>query len=80
MSKSTLKPTLRKNFAENVRSFRTQLGISQEGLAELAGFHRTYVSQVERCVANVTIDNIEKLAHALNIRPAALLELPTIRD
>ena len=80
MSKPTLKPILRANFAENVRSFRTVLGVSQEGLAELAGFHRTYVSQVERGVANITLDNIEKLAYALNVKPAALLEPAVIRN
>ncbi|MEO8839509.1 MAG: helix-turn-helix transcriptional regulator [Herbaspirillum sp.] len=80
MSKSTLKPLLRTNFAENVRSFRTALRVSQEGLAELAGFHRTYVSQVERGVANITLDNIEKLALALNVKPAALLEPAAIRN
>lgn len=74
MNSSKFNPSLRTNFAENVRTFRTTLGVSQEDLAELAGFHRTYVSQVERGVANITLDNIEKLAIALNVRPAALLE------
>jgi transcriptional regulator with XRE-family HTH domain len=44
---------------------RAMRKLSQEGLAELAGFHRTYVSQLERCVTNISIDGLERLAHAL---------------
>lgn len=76
MTPSTLKPSLRSRFSENVRFFRTVLGVSQEELAVLAGFHRTYVSQVERGVANITLDNIEKLAEALKVEPEALLAAP----
>jgi transcriptional regulator with XRE-family HTH domain len=74
MKKSTPTSSLLQDFADNVRSFRTALGVSQEDLAELAGFHRTYVSQVERGLSNVTLINVEKLALALNVKPAALLE------
>lgn len=48
-------------------------GISQEGLAEVAGFHRTYVSQAERGVANISLDNMERLAKALKVDVADLL-------
>jgi predicted transcriptional regulator len=61
-------------FAQNLRRVREQLGMSQEMLAELAGLHRTYVSSVERGERNVSIDNIERLAKALNAEPAHLLE------
>lgn len=65
---------LRERFAKNLRVLRTQQGISQEALAELAGFHRTYVSQVERGVTNITLDNIEKIADALKVDAAMLLK------
>ena len=58
--------------AANVQRIRLELGHSQERLAELAGFHRTYVSQVERQVANVTLDNIQRLASVLDV-PVAVL-------
>jgi transcriptional regulator with XRE-family HTH domain len=48
------------------------MGLSQEKLAELAGFHRTYVSQVERRVANATVDNIQRLADVLSVPVAKL--------
>jgi transcriptional regulator with XRE-family HTH domain len=60
----------RQVFARNVRKARTELGISQEKLAELCGLHRTYVSSVERAERNVSIDNMERIARALN-RPLA---------
>lgn len=51
-----------------------QLGLSQERLAEAADFHRTYVSQLERCVTNITVDNLERLAVALGVDTVVLLE------
>jgi len=47
--------------------------LSQERLAELAQFHRTYVSQLERCVANISIDGVERLAGALGVDVSELL-------
>ena len=49
-------------------------GLSQEGMAELADFHRTYVSQLERRVTNISIDGLERLAMALGIDVTELLE------
>jgi transcriptional regulator with XRE-family HTH domain len=43
------------------------MGISQEALAERAGLHRTYVADIERGARNLALENIEKLAVALEI-------------
>lgn len=68
------KPTsARTLLATNTRRLRTELGVSQEQLAVTAGFHRTYVSHVEREVANVTVDGLDKLAGALGVPVARLL-------
>jgi len=60
----------------NIRRLRTAKGLSQEQLAEVAQFHRTYVSQLERCVTNISIDGLERLAQALGVDIVELLQVP----
>lgn len=57
----------------NLKIFRGKLGISQEALADLAGLHRTYISQVEREIVNVSLDNLVLLAAALGVQVTDLL-------
>ena len=56
-----------KVFGRNVRKYRTKLGISQEKFAELAGLHRTYISDIERFQRSISLENIQKIADALQI-------------
>ena len=65
---------LRKIVAANVRQARAALGFSQEVLAAEAGLHRTYIGAIERAERNLSLDNIERLAMALKLTPASLLE------
>lgn len=62
----------RRAFGARVRELRTGSGLSQEQLAERSGLHRTYVSSVERGQRNVGLDNILRLAAALDVPAAAL--------
>jgi transcriptional regulator with XRE-family HTH domain len=64
----------RQAFGQRVRQLRTARALSQESLAELAGIHRTYVSGIEHGERNVGIDNIERLAAALEIPLAELFQ------
>ena len=57
----------RRRIAENVRRLRKERDLSQEKMAELADFHRTYISQLERCVTNISVDGLERLAIALDV-------------
>jgi ribosome-binding protein aMBF1 (putative translation factor) len=59
--------------AGNIRRLRLAKGLSQEKMAELADFHRTYVSQLERCVTNISVDGLERLAKVLGVDIAVLL-------
>lgn len=65
---------LRLNFARNIKSSRLKRDISQEKLADLCNLHRTYIGSVERGERNISIDNIEKIAKALEVSPSVLLE------
>ena len=59
---------------QRIRNYRTQLGLSQEKLAELAGCHPTYIGQIERGEKNATLESIEKVSVALNISLSKLFE------
>jgi len=64
----------RVRIAVNLKRLRAERGLSQERMAELADFHRTYVSQLERCVTNISIDGLERIAHALGVDVQDLLQ------
>jgi len=55
-------------FGNKVRKERTKLGLSQERLAAKAGVHRTYIGMIERAEKNITLESIEKVAKALNLK------------
>ncbi len=63
-------------FGERVRVLRQALGLSQEALALAAGLDRTYIGGVERGERNISLLNIQKIAQALNVSSADLLQSP----
>lgn len=65
---------IRHRFADQVRTLRKAKGWSQEELADRAGIHRTFVSQIERATKRSTIDTVEKLAKALGVSCGDLLD------
>ena len=66
---------IRRQVGLNVRRFRDQLGLSQEGLAHECGLHRTYISGVERGIRNPTVLVLQKIADALKVSAAQLLKV-----
>lgn len=61
-------------FGEAVRKLRQSKQISQEEFADLCGLHRTYISDIELGKRNVSLENIEKIAVALDISISQLFE------
>ena len=60
--------------AANVKDRRLRLGLSQEQLADLSCFHRTYIGSVERGERNITLSTLASLAVTLETTPAELLQ------
>ena len=68
---------LRQYLSTNLKICRGKLGLSQEALALHAGFHRTYVSQIERQMVNLTLENLAVLAYVLDVPASVLLAEPS---
>lgn len=64
----------KKILGENIKKYRHIYNISQEKLAENCDLHRTYITSIEAGNRNVSIENIQKIALALNIKITSLLE------
>lgn len=54
-------------FSKNVKKFRNEMGLSQEAFAEKSGLHRTYISALECKKRSIALDNVQKIADALEI-------------
>lgn len=63
-----------KTLGQRIRNYRTGSGMSQERLAEIAGFHPTYIGQLERGEKNATVESVERIARALNVPMSRLFE------
>ena len=63
-----------KIIGQRIRNYRTQKGLSQEKLAELAGCHPTYIGQLERGEKNATLESVEKIALAMDISLSELFD------
>ncbi len=60
-------------FAEALRRARKERGLSQEALGFESGYHRTYISMLERAQMNPSLQTILSIAAALNIPAAQLI-------
>ena len=60
-------------FPEVLRKVRTDKGLSQEELADLAGLHRTYISQIERGLKSPSLRSLEQIANGLGVTLSEML-------
>lgn len=61
-----------KVFGTNLKKYRNKLGLSQESFAEKCGLHRTYISAIECYRRSIALENIQRIADALEIEPYKL--------
>lgn len=62
-----------RTLGERMRARRLEIGMTQEGLAHEAGFHRTYVASLEMGLRNPSLETIARLATALGVDMADLV-------
>lgn len=56
-----------KVFGTNLEKYRIALGLSQEAFADKCGMHRTYISAIECYRRSISLENIQRIADALEI-------------
>jgi transcriptional regulator with XRE-family HTH domain len=66
---------IRERFGFAVKVRREALDLTQEELAEKAGLHRTYLSDIERGSRNLSLINIERIAAALSLKISQLFAI-----
>lgn len=71
-------------FGNVLKEIRQESGLSQEQLAFASGYHRTYISLLERGLKSPSLDTIFHLALALKIAPTKLIasvenQKPTVK-
>ncbi|UMZ13517.1 helix-turn-helix domain-containing protein [Pseudomonas sp. MPFS] len=73
-----MEKSLRQRFGYRFRQLRLASGFSQEAFADHAAVARSYLSRIERGMANPSLDAIEGLADALGIDPATFFEIAPV--
>jgi transcriptional regulator with XRE-family HTH domain len=65
---------VKRRLALNLQKLRRTKGMSQEAFADHAGIARTYISDLERAARNPTIEVVERIARALDVKMGELLD------
>ena len=65
---------MQRALGDRIRELRKKAGHSQEGFADAAGVHRTYMGTLERGEANVSLGNLQKISKALGITLSELFK------
>ena len=54
-------------FGNNLKKYRKKLGLSQEDFADKCGLHRTYISAIECYRRSIALENVQRIADALEV-------------
>ena len=78
MARAAKAPSERENspekaFGRVLRNARKECGLSQEELAERAGYHRTYIGQLERGEKSLSLRTLFNISVTSSINPSALI-------
>lgn len=68
------KTIMRERFGKRLQQVRREKGFTQETLADAIGIHRTYIGIIERGEQSVSLDNVYRIAKAMNIKLSELFE------
>ena len=66
--------SIMKRVGANVKRIRTERGITQQVLADRTDIHRVYLAQIEGATRAPSLQMLERLARALKVSVAALVE------
>ncbi|MFL2660015.1 MAG: helix-turn-helix domain-containing protein [Alphaproteobacteria bacterium] len=64
---------LHKIVADNIAEKRKEIGLSQEQLSLNSGLNKAYVGHIERLYKKPSLETLEKISKALNIKLIDLL-------
>jgi transcriptional regulator with XRE-family HTH domain len=73
-SSSFKKNSIEKLFGEVLKQLRSDRGLSQEELGFESGYHRTYISMLERGKKSPSLKTIFQIAKALEVSPSEIME------
>lgn len=71
---SSKKSSIEELFGKVLKQLRNEKGISQEELGFESGYHRTYISMLERGKKSPSLKTIFQLAKALDVKPSDIME------
>ena len=57
----------RQNIAKNVKNLREKAGLKREELSLTLNFDNSYISKLEKCRVNITIDRLEIIANYFGV-------------
>ncbi len=63
-----------KKFGKRLKSLRIDKNLTQLELAEILDMSPNFIGMIERGERNTTVENVFKIARALNVKPSNLFE------